>query len=91
MSPATHPSLLWDVLVALHLYKRPHRARAVLADTLVAAQARGYPVHLFVPQVRARVRVRVRVRVRAWLPCRARGAQVPMLARRFGARRKISE
>ena len=43
MSPGTHPSLLWDVLVALHLYKRPHRARAVLADTLVAAQARPQP------------------------------------------------
>ncbi len=50
VSVRTHPALLWDVLLALHLHKRPQRARAALAATLVAAQARGYPVHFFVPQ-----------------------------------------
>ena len=35
--------LLWDLVVALYLYKRPRRARALLVDCLLAAYQTGLP------------------------------------------------
>jgi len=35
--------LLWDLVVALYLYKRPRRARALLVDSLLAAYQTGLP------------------------------------------------
>lgn len=45
------PELLWEVLSALYLYKRPRRARLLLSELLVATHAVGYPVDQYLPQL----------------------------------------
>eukprot|EP00286_Rhodomonas_abbreviata_P014514 CAMPEP_0181328554 /NCGR_PEP_ID=MMETSP1101-20121128/22792_1 /TAXON_ID=46948 /ORGANISM="Rhodomonas abbreviata, Strain Caron Lab Isolate" /LENGTH=354 /DNA_ID=CAMNT_0023437479 /DNA_START=451 /DNA_END=1511 /DNA_ORIENTATION=+ len=51
ISPSSRPELLWEILAALFLYKRPRRVRFLLSELLVAAHSVGYPVEMHLPQL----------------------------------------